>query len=442
MALWKWLRKSLSIEQFKLSSYMKKAALVSITLCFLLSIIALLPAHSVSQVRVAVDGREVIFPDEPPYIDDDTDSTMVPIRMIAESLGAEVKWDAVLEQVTFRYKDLSIILAIDQHDAKVNGKDITLDAPAVIKNDRTMAPLRFISEGFGARVDWMEERELVLVTSSAKAQKGTWIWDSSMILSDQEDLLQFAINNRISVIYLHINRERVSQQAYQSFIRRAHDANIKVEALAGTPHWVFASHQVHIERFITWVAQYNASVAPEERFRGLHMDIEPYTLAEWHTDQQRILENWMDAIRFIEKKKKEADRSLTMAFDVPFWLYKIKVPGTDYSFSAWLLEKADCLVIMGYRDSSLGSNGIIALAKPILREASHLNKQAVVAVDTAPSSEGEHTTFYSLGTEVMEAELLTVMENLATYSGYAGLAIHDYRNWRELTRRSKGGVNP
>lgn len=423
----------------KLGPRVKRVAWIAATAGVLLSLVLLIPAYSDSHVRVAVDGQELTFADVRPYIDTRADRTMVPARAIAEGLGIDVKWDEELRQVTFTHRQSSMILTVDQSVVWMDGKRITLDTPAVVMDNRTMVPLRFISEWFGARVDWIEERQLVLVTSSGKARKGTWIWDSTMILREQENLLQFALDNRVTNIYLHIDQDRVSQQAYQSFIRRAHELNMKVEALAGTPEWVFADQHHRIQRFIAWVAQYNASVEPNERFVGLHFDIEPYALEEWETDRQGILENWMDTIRFIEEGTKAVDAGFTLFFDIPFWIHKISIPGTEYSFSAWLLEKADGLVIMDYRNAALGNNGMIELAKPILREATTLNKQAVVAVDTAPSSEGDHTTFYSFRSEVMEAELLIAMEKLSPYEGYGGLAIHDYTNWRELIRRSEGG---
>ena len=84
-------------------------------------------------------------------------------------------------------------------------------------------------------------------------------------------------------------------------------------------------------------------------------------------------------------------------------LNKIKVPGTDYSFSAWLLEKADYLVIMDYRNFSLGRMGLsptrLLLKKPC--------SKVVIAVDTAPSNADlDHITFYSFPKAAMEVEVV------------------------------------
>ncbi|NOU99422.1 copper amine oxidase N-terminal domain-containing protein [Paenibacillus sp. LMG 31457] len=417
---------------------MRKAIACLVSFLILLSVPMLIPVYShITQLDVEVNGEKMDFADVQPYIDEQTGSAMVPAREIAEKLGAEVQWDRLLEQVTLRNQYKSAVLTIGRNDASVNGQMVDLDAPAVIKNDRTMVPLRAVSESLGADVDWMRERNLVLVTSSDKAQRATWIWDSKMIETDGDGILQFAANQKLTALYLRYEKTYPGQDVYRNFIRRANDLGIKVEALAGKSNWIYADNHPYIRQWIAAVTQYNASVDAQERFQGYHFDIEPYTLDIWKTNQTWVLERWMDTIRLIEREVRSADRSMTMAFDIPFWINSYLVPGTSYSFSAWLLEKADCVVIMAYRNNALGGNGIIAKAKPIILEAATLKKQAVVAVDTLPSKEGDHTTFYALNPMNMEAELQVVKEKLSPYPSYSGIAIHDYVRWIELFQ--KGG---
>lgn len=421
-------------------------------LTLLLSAANFLPAVSAEQVQVAVNGEYVSFPDEPPYVDAQSNRTMVPARFVAEKLGLSVQWNGQLNQVTLMKKDQTIILPIGQNRAQVNGRIVTFDAPAVIKNSRTMVPLRFISEIFDAQIDWIAKRNLVVVTTpghvkvippvppeatnngASNIQKGTWIWDANIIKTDLDQLFSFARENQLTTIYLQIDKS-VPQTVYQNFVRRAKEKQIKVEALTGRPQFAFTYNQNKIKDFITWVKTYNATVASDERFEGLHFDIEPYLLPEWKTNNKLVLENWMENMRFIEKEAKES--GLTICFDVPFWLHQVKIPNSNYSLSAWLLEKADSVVIMDYRNSALGSDGIVQNANPILREASTLKKQVVIAVETAPSSEGDLTTFYSMGTGKMEAELKIAKEKLSHYPSYAGFAIHDYKNWKDLAGKSK-----
>ncbi|NQX62880.1 copper amine oxidase N-terminal domain-containing protein [Paenibacillus qinlingensis] len=410
----------------------------------LTSIPLFFPVYSINtELGVSVNGEKIVYTDAQPYIDQSTGSTMVPVREIAEKLGAEVAWNRSLEQVTFRSQHATAILTIGQNVASVDDKQVELDAPAVLKNDRTMVPLRAVSESLGADVDWVGERNLVLITSAGKAQRSTWIWDSKLIETDGDSILAFAAKQKLTAIYLRYVKTYPSQDVYRNFIRRANDQGIKVEALAGQSDWIYDNNHIYIGQWMAAVTQYNASVGAPERFQGFHFDIEPYTLGMWKTNQTWVLGQWMATIRFIESQVKSTDRSMKLAFDIPFWINTINVPGSSYSFSAWLLEKADSVVIMAYRNTALGSNGIIARAKSIILEAATLKKQAVIAVDTLPSKEADYTTFYKSNSSLMESELKQVKESLSPYPSYIGIAIHDYVRWIELlnANRQPGSMN-
>jgi hypothetical protein len=72
--------------------------------------------------------------------------TFVPLRFIGESLGAEVSWDGPTQTATLTTSDKTISLVIGKSTMIVNDKVIAIDAPAQIKNGRTLLPLRAISE--------------------------------------------------------------------------------------------------------------------------------------------------------------------------------------------------------------------------------------------------------------------------------------------------------
>ena len=95
---------------------------------------------------------------------------MLPARFVAENLGAKVDWDEANEIVTISGKNLktgeeiTILINIDSDTAYVNGKEVKLDSPAFIENDRTYTPIRFISEELGADVEWFENTQRVVIT--------------------------------------------------------------------------------------------------------------------------------------------------------------------------------------------------------------------------------------------------------------------------------------
>lgn len=118
---------------------------------------------SVCNMSVVVNGREVIFPDQPPYINKNQ-RTMVPVRFISESLGAKVNWNGKTKTVVIEKDGTTINLTIGQNKATVNGKIVTFDTSAEMKNGRTMVPLRFVSEVMGAKIDWDENTKTVNIS--------------------------------------------------------------------------------------------------------------------------------------------------------------------------------------------------------------------------------------------------------------------------------------
>ena len=85
------------------------------------------------------------------------DRTLVPIRFVTESLGGEVKWNAETKEVT---------LVIDGKEIKMTiGKNLEKYgvAPEII-NDRTYVPIRFVADELGSEVNWNEEtKEITIV---------------------------------------------------------------------------------------------------------------------------------------------------------------------------------------------------------------------------------------------------------------------------------------
>lgn len=78
--------------------------------------------------------------------------TMVPLRLISEILGAEVDW--LDSEVTITKKGTQIKLKPNSDTVTKNGEALFIDVKLYIKNGRTMVPLRFISETFGCKVGY------------------------------------------------------------------------------------------------------------------------------------------------------------------------------------------------------------------------------------------------------------------------------------------------
>ena len=91
------------------------------------------------------------------------DRTLVPIRAIIEAFGGTVDWDGKNRTVTLMLDDDVIKLVIDSTTAYTNSRAATLDTAPVVINDRTMLPIRYIAEGFNLGVAWEGDSHRVSV---------------------------------------------------------------------------------------------------------------------------------------------------------------------------------------------------------------------------------------------------------------------------------------
>jgi len=116
----------------------------------------------VNVITVKLNGTYLNF-DEPPITEDYR--TLVPLRGIFEELGAKVEWDNDTETVTATKGDTAISLQIGSNVLVKNGEAIKLDVPAKLVGARTLVPVRAVSEGLGAKVEWDEGTQTVVITA-------------------------------------------------------------------------------------------------------------------------------------------------------------------------------------------------------------------------------------------------------------------------------------
>ena len=118
-------------------------------------------------VIVEINGNLIEF-DVPPQIMNDR--TMVPMRKIFETLGVEVTWLEDTQQILAIKGEDAIVFQIDVpkvliHNFRLDRDSyIELDQAPVIIDDRTLVPIRAVSESLGATVDWIEAEQKVVIT--------------------------------------------------------------------------------------------------------------------------------------------------------------------------------------------------------------------------------------------------------------------------------------
>lgn len=116
-----------------------------------------------NDIKVIVDGQQIVFDVQPQIIDG---RTMVPMRKIFEALGAVVSWDEMSKTASGKMGDIVVNVTIDSNVLFKNGVPKTLDVAPALIDGRTLVPARAIAESFDCTVDWLAETRTVKITKN------------------------------------------------------------------------------------------------------------------------------------------------------------------------------------------------------------------------------------------------------------------------------------
>lgn len=129
-----------------------KKRLIALTLA-LVTVLAMMvsTASAASPINLVVDGKK-ITPTVDPVVESGT--TLVPLRVISETLGADVKWEQSKQQATIKTAAYTVVFTIGSKSYTVNGASKTLIVAPKAANGSTLVPIRAFSESIGATVNY------------------------------------------------------------------------------------------------------------------------------------------------------------------------------------------------------------------------------------------------------------------------------------------------
>ena len=140
----------------------KKIAMLLSALILSCSFLTAQPAQA-QDIIVTIDDEQ-LQTDQAPIIQNGR--TLVPLRSIFEALGAEVSWYQSSGSIYCYRNDASLSLTVNDHYAYINGSQVYIDQPPIIVNNRTLVPVRVVSEALGATVVWDNTDRTVTITSN------------------------------------------------------------------------------------------------------------------------------------------------------------------------------------------------------------------------------------------------------------------------------------
>ena len=130
-------------------------------------VLSAVPAMAEDTVTVTLNGNAVVFADQQPLIKDSR--TLVPVRGVLEEMGVEVVWDGDTQTIDMSKGDTKAQLVIGSDTLTINDYEkVTLDVAPEIIGERTMLPIRAAAEAFGAEVSWDDATKTVVITTESE----------------------------------------------------------------------------------------------------------------------------------------------------------------------------------------------------------------------------------------------------------------------------------
>jgi len=206
-----------------------------------------------SEITVTIDGRPIYFDVAPKKIDG---RVMVPLRAIFEGLGAEVGWEESTQTITGTKDGTVVTLRLNDTKAEIDGKVVRLDVAATKINGRTLVPARFVAESFGAEVKWDESREQVVINTGVAAPEGRYyfVYNSRKVTAEDLAAIKLYINkfrDTYNVLF-DSSKYRTAPELYDALKaeQKKLGGNVAGVQIFGTSEDVPAFSYVHKIRYV------------------------------------------------------------------------------------------------------------------------------------------------------------------------------------------------
>lgn len=143
----------------------KRALSIALVLAMLLSL-SVTAFAAQNDISIELDGKKVAFTSESgkPFVDVNG-RTQVPLRVVMEQYGCDVKWDSMSSTAIITKGSTTVTVPIGKSYITVNGKNVPMDTSALVQDGHTYLPIRAVLEAFGANVKW--DNSKVSVTSAS-----------------------------------------------------------------------------------------------------------------------------------------------------------------------------------------------------------------------------------------------------------------------------------
>ncbi|MDB6140702.1 MAG: hypothetical protein JWO94_3774 [Verrucomicrobiaceae bacterium] len=293
------------------------------------------------------------------------------------------------------------------------------------------------------------------LASAAEPAAAMWVYHTEALLPEgpeRTELFAFCEERHIGDLFWathfqgHGRSQEIARAAeLHAFVKAASAHGLRIHALTGDPSHVLEQNHDRVLERVDAAIEFNHASPEDERLAGVHFDIEPHGLSQW---KEATLEGKCALLtQFVEVNVKACERlrarapHMQFGTDITFWfdkpgpdsepVYPVTFHGVTKDATKHLLDVADNVGIMSYRNTAEGKNGIIDLVTKTITYADTAKGRAYVGVKMAnigPPMEG----FYGQTEAAMQEALKPVAQVFAGHRGYAGIAYFMYGAYRDM----------
>lgn len=260
-----------------------------------------------------------------------------------------------------------------------------------------------------------------------------WSWTTDSVL-DAHDTSVFLKNYKINKVYQHFDLDSLTYNDIRNYVKVLQEKDIMVNWLTGDPSWALTNKHSKILNAIRKINDYNKYITNGyQKINTIQFDIEPYTLDEWNTDEQGVIEQYQEAISIAYEECLRL--GLSMAICIPSWFdsktYNNKFgEGNLYDFVS---KNSSCTVLMAYN-----VNKYLSISADEIKMNKENRKRIAIGLETKPVGEHSLTTDETFGDKPI-SDLYSAFETIYQYLSTISFddryefAIHDLVTFKNYT---------
>ncbi len=284
---------------------------------------------------------------------------------------------------------------------------------------------------------------------STESEKGTWLWTPILQItpSYMKSIMAGARKNNVRNIYLSIDsyldiyimpdgeekdkKKKAFDAIIENFIVEANKVGMTVDAEAGWRNWAESGHAYKAVATLNYAIEFNKK--HRNKLRGFQYDVEPYLLAEYNKDKKEVLKNFLTLIDKSISKLDKSDLELSVVIpefydgtngDTPEFVYKGKKGYTvDHLLSILDRRKQSKIIVMSYRNWSIGDDGSIEISRNEIDSANLHETKIVVAQETG-DVEPPYVTFHKTTKPYYNRQVEAIQKTFKAEKSFGGIAVH------------------